>query len=191
MPFDYLMGVGRTRKITNDVYFNPNILSLDNLQNYSFFSKYKSFTISGIFRAGTDYLKYEEMIDLNLPDTNASFINSGGSGAGSSYMYIDFDSLKNVYYDSVCFNYSTTVTSTLGGTIQASILGSDDGTNYNTLSTETLAVNTTTSIPNHFLYAKNIKNRYFRIRFDYSANSGYLVLTVHKIKYYYSNMQYQ
>jgi len=185
MGFDAILGVGRTPQITNDLYFNPYAIDIDKIQNYSPLVRKITITDDAGTTDGAFPDRLNNLISQTSLETDYSIYRSVAT-AGNTFD-IDFDTGRNLYFDKIGISYSTTGD---GDTMSITIMASDDGANFTTISSETVTV-ATADTEIKYSYGFNAKGRVIRVRFrieTYTAPA--FVLQLFKFKFFYANLQY-
>lgn len=180
MPFDFIMGVGRSPQITKDVIVNPysitSEIDIASAGKLSFISNYVNTTTTG---------------DINLlvnenNDGNTSVFQVNNPIASTATAEIILDIEKSIYWKKALFSCDVTQAAGTSApySIVLEIMESEDGNNFQTKSSATY---TTSSITKKEITAYYMKGRYlkFKITSDYGFTANFYIL-----KAFNDNLQY-
>lgn len=187
MPFDSIMGVGRSPQITKDFVINPYSFSqLDIAPN----SIVKIDSAAG---STGEIGKPKNVVDSSFTtdDLAYSFSTTDTSGTNKSVFFI-FDLGREFFIRDASFNLQVDITNmTLGSTnTSARKEISNDGLTWTSINADMIA-----SIVGTYLYNATYQMRYFKARFlriehIYNVTSGYIKVNLFKFVANLDNLQY-
>jgi len=185
MPFDPIMGVGRTPKITEDIQTNPFGVSVYNILEGAYISDVTTALAATVNEENLEYSVNED-VGPDAVALNVSF--TGASGTGSLVNW-NYDIRKVVYLDKVTAILKGLQVGSFTKNFSVTFSYSQDGVNYTTYQTDTFT--TGTDVKRTLEYRK-IKARFLKIQVNNGSpvSGADWTLTFYKMSAYPDSLQY-